>query len=35
MTAIASFATSLIPVAHMEIRQGYQALLGSCARTVR
>jgi histidinol-phosphatase len=28
MTEIASFATSLIPVAHMEIRHGYQALLG-------
>lgn len=25
--AIASFATSLIPVAHMEIRHGYHALL--------
>jgi inositol-phosphate phosphatase / L-galactose 1-phosphate phosphatase / histidinol-phosphatase len=28
MTAIASFATSLIPVAHMEIRHGYHTLLG-------
>jgi fructose-1,6-bisphosphatase/inositol monophosphatase family enzyme len=28
MTTIASFATSLIPVAHMEIRHGYLALLG-------
>jgi inositol-phosphate phosphatase / L-galactose 1-phosphate phosphatase / histidinol-phosphatase len=27
VTAIASFATSLIPVAHMEIRDGYRALL--------
>jgi inositol-phosphate phosphatase / L-galactose 1-phosphate phosphatase / histidinol-phosphatase len=27
MTAIASFATSLIPVAHTEIRQGYHTLL--------
>jgi inositol-phosphate phosphatase / L-galactose 1-phosphate phosphatase / histidinol-phosphatase len=28
MTAIAPFATSLIPIAHVEIRQGYHALLG-------
>jgi inositol-phosphate phosphatase / L-galactose 1-phosphate phosphatase / histidinol-phosphatase len=28
MTAIASFATSLIPVAHLEIRHGYHALVG-------
>jgi inositol-phosphate phosphatase / L-galactose 1-phosphate phosphatase / histidinol-phosphatase len=28
MTAIASFTTSLIPVAHMEIRRGYRMLLG-------
>lgn len=28
MTAIASFATSLIPLAHTEIRRGYHALVG-------
>jgi fructose-1,6-bisphosphatase/inositol monophosphatase family enzyme len=28
MTAIAAFATSLIPVAHLEIRHGYHALVG-------
>jgi inositol-phosphate phosphatase / L-galactose 1-phosphate phosphatase / histidinol-phosphatase len=28
MTAIASFATSLIPIAHMEIQHGYRTLLG-------
>src|SRR5262249_4037331 len=28
MTAIAPFATSLIPVAHLEIRHGYHALVG-------